>query len=81
MGITWEITVRFAPVEQRKDVRMVEIGGGLDLAQEALRAKHRGEFGPQDFHRHPAMVLQILRKVDRSHTPSADLPLDCVAVG
>ena len=53
----------------------------LDLADKPLGAERRGEFRPQDFHRHLAMVLQILGKVDRGHPARADLFLDGVAVG
>ncbi len=37
--------------------------------------------GPQHFHGHLALVLQVLGEVDRRHTAGAEFPLDFVAVG
>ncbi len=41
-----EKAVGFARVEQRQDVRVLEVGGGSDLAQEPLGADHGGQLGP-----------------------------------
>ncbi len=60
---------------------MVEVSGGLDLAQEALRAKHRGELGPQDLHSDLAVVLEVFGQVHRRHPARTDLFLDGIAVG
>ena len=43
-------------IEQRQDVRVLQVGGGLDLAQEPLGADHRGELRPQHLDRDLAVV-------------------------
>ena len=60
---------------------MLEVGGGLDLAEEALAADCGGQFGPQDLDRDLAIVLEILGEVDGGHAARAELALDAVAVG
>ena len=60
---------------------MLEPGGDLDLAGEALGAEGGGELGAQDLERHLAVVLQVLGEVDGGHAALAELPLDAVALG
>ena len=60
---------------------MLEVGGDLDLGEEALRAEDRCQFGAQDFHGHLALVLQVPGDVDRSHPTATDLTFDRVTVG
>ena len=60
---------------------MLEVGGGLDLAQEALGADDGGEFGAEDLDGDGAIVLEVVREVDRGHAALAELALDAVAVG
>ncbi len=60
---------------------MLEIGGGLDLLEEPLRAEYGGEFGPQHFHRHLAVVFQVFGEIDRGHAARTEFFLDGVAVG
>ena len=60
---------------------MLQVGGGLDLAQEPLGADDGGQLGPQHLERHLAVVLQVLGQVHRGHAARAELPLDAVAVG
>ena len=76
-----EEAVGLAAVEERQDVRVLQVGGGLDLAEEPLGADHGGEFRPQHLDRHLAVVLEVLRQVDRGHAAGAELALDAVAVG
>ena len=40
-----EEAVRFTGVEEGQDVRMLEIGSGLDLSEEALGPDGRGQLG------------------------------------
>ena len=44
-----EEPVGFTRIEERQDVRMLQIGGGLDLLDKPLGPERRGEFGLQDF--------------------------------
>ena len=69
-----------AAVEEGQDVRMVELGGDGDLAEEPLGAERVGELGVEDLDRHRAVVLEIVREVDGGHAALAQLPLDAVAV-
>ena len=54
-----EEAVGLARVEQREDVRMLQIGGELDLGEEPLGAEHRGELGVQHLERDVAVVPQV----------------------
>ena len=76
-----EEAVGLARVEQREDVRVLEVGGELDLGQEPLGADHGGELGTQHLERDLAVVPQVLGEVHRRHAAGADLALDAVAVG
>ena len=60
---------------------MLQIGGRLDLGEEALAADHRGELGPQHLDRDVAVVPEVVREVDGGHAARAELALDAVAVG
>ncbi len=60
---------------------MVEPSRSVDLAEEPLRAKRRGQLGPQHLDGDFAMVLQVLGEVDRRHTAATEFTLDRVAVG
>src|ERR1051325_2782747 len=58
---------------------MLQRGDGLDLAQEPLGANDGGQLGPEDLDGDPAVVLQVLREIDRGHPALAQLALDRVA--
>ena len=60
---------------------MGEPGRDLDLAQEALHAHGRGQLGQEDLDSDPAMMLQVLGKVDDCHATVAQHQLDAVAIG
>ncbi len=60
---------------------MLEIGGRLYFLDEPIGPKNGGKFGPQDLHRHLAVVFQILGEIDRGHAARAEFFLDGVAVG
>ncbi len=68
-------------VEERENVRVLEVGGGLDLREEAFGADDGGEFGAEDLDGDGAIVLQVVRQVHRGHAALAKLALDPVAVG
>ncbi len=59
---------------------MVKSGSDLNLAKEPLCANCSGQLGFHDLDGDLAVVLEVSGQVHRSHTPSADLPLDGVAV-
>ena len=60
---------------------MSEPGRDFYFPQEPLAADHRGQLGTQDLQRDPAVVLDVLGEIDRSHPARAELTLDPVAVG
>jgi hypothetical protein len=73
--------VGLAGIEQRQDVRVLQLRGDFDLAEEPVAAQGGGDFRTQHLDRHLAAVLHVLGQVDRGHAARADFPLDAVAVG
>ncbi len=69
-----------ARIEEGQDVGVVQARGDLDLLQEPLRAQRRGELGPEHLDRHPAMVPEVLGRVDRRRGSLADHALDGVSI-
>ena len=68
-------------VEQRQDVGMRQLRGGLDLAQEAVEAEAGRQFGAENLERDVAVVPEIAGKVDGRHPAGAEFALDAVAIG
>jgi len=68
-------------VEQRQDVRVLQVGGEPDLLKEALGSDHRRQLGPQDLEGDLTVVPQVLCQVHRGHAALPQLPLEAVAVG
>ena len=75
-----EEAVRLARVVQRQDVGMTETGGGFDLPEKPLPPEGGGELRRQHLDRDGTPVLQVVREVDRRHSPAPELALDRVAV-
>jgi len=73
-----EEPVRLPRVVQRQDVRVLEVGGGLDLGEEALGAHHGSELGLEHLERDLALVLEVVGQVDGGHSTLAELTLDSV---
>ena len=72
---------RLAGIEQRQDVRVLQMGGDPDLTQEALDSEHGGELGAQHLQGDGAIVLQIPGEIHGRHATGADLTLDSVVLG
>ena len=70
--------VRLPGVEERQNVRMLEIRRRLDLGEKAFGADDRCQFGLQHLERHTPVVLQILGQVDGRHASFTELSLDAV---
>jgi hypothetical protein len=68
-------------VEEREDVGVLEVGGGLDLREEALRAEHGSQLGLQHLDGDLAVVLRVFGQVHGGHAALAERALDAVAVG
>jgi hypothetical protein len=60
-------------------VRVLELGGGGDFLDEALRAEDRSEVGLEDLEGHLAVVLEIFGEIHRGHAALAQLALCRVA--
>ena len=75
-----EVRVHRSRVEERQDVRVLEVRGELDLGEEPLGADHGGELGPQDLERDPPVVSEVCREIDHGHAAGADLAVEPVAV-
>jgi len=76
-----EESLGLARVVQREDVGVLQPGGDLDLAEEAVRTQRGGQLGAQDLERHFAAVLEILREIHRRHPALSQLALQAIAVG
>ncbi len=73
--------VVLAPVEDRDDVRMREVGGRLRLATEPLHERTVDrELGEEHLQGHRAVQLAIPRPVDLRHTPTRDEMRQLVAI-
>ena len=75
-----EETIGFTRVVEAKDVRVLELGGELDLALKPLGPDGGRELGVEDLDRDPAIVLDVAGKEDRGHSPATELALDGVPV-
>jgi len=73
--------VPFTAPEQRENVRVLQVGGRLDFAQEPLAADDGREFGLQHFDRNEALVFEIAREVHGGHATTPKFAVDGVAVG
>ena len=73
-----EQPIDLARVVEAEDVRVLEVGGDPDLAQEPVGAERDGELLAEHLDGHRAVVLQVLRTIHEGHPALADLALDGV---
>ena len=59
---------------------MLEPGGELDLAEEAIGAQHGRELGVEDLQGDQTVMLDVPGQVHRRHAAAAELPLEDIAV-
>ena len=71
---------QLAGIEHREDVGMLEPGGEVDLAEEALGAQGGGELGVEHLDRDRPVVPEVAGEPDGGHAPAAELALERVAV-
>ena len=64
--------------EQRNDVRLLELGGELDLARETLGRDAGGEVGAQDLHNDVALERRIAGEEEAAHPAATELALEGV---
>ena len=74
-----ELAPGLARIEERKDVGVLQGGGGADLGVESRGADLRADVGAKDLDGDAAVVAEVVGEVDRGHAASADLALDAVA--
>jgi hypothetical protein len=65
-------------VQEREDVRVLELSGDLDLAQEAAGPHSVRELGMEYFDGHSPTVTHVLGQVHSGHSASPELTLQCV---
>ena len=65
-------------IVNRQDVRVLKPRDQADLPLEALGRQRRGRIGMQNLEGDPALVLEVVRQVDRGHAAPAQLALDPV---
>ena len=70
-----------ATVEQRQQIRMLQVRGDLDLAQEPLDAEHRAEFRLEHLEGDAPFMAQVARQVHGRHAAFADLAVNHVSIG
>lgn len=68
-------------IEEREQVRMLKIRRDADLAQESLGAQYSAELGIEHFERDQAVVSNVPREVDRSHSTTSEFAREQVAFG
>src|SRR5438094_6314852 len=76
-----ELALCFAAVEERQQVRMLQVRRNADFGEEALLANHGAQLRAQHLERDVALVAEIPREVYHGHSALTDLPLDEIAAG
>src|SRR5829696_6103222 len=74
-------TVRFARIEERKKIRMLQIGRDANLAEEALDTEHGTELRIDHLERDVPRVPDVAGEIHGGHTAASDLAIDRVAAG
>src|SRR5215204_6869587 len=77
--VEW-LAVHFAGVEQRQEVRMLEVRGDTNLREKAVDAEGGAELRVEELQGDGAAVAEVAREVHGRHTAAADLSLDDVPV-
>ena len=71
--------MRFAGVEHRQYVRVIQLRRDTDLAQEPIGADAGGELGPKDLDRDTAIMALVVREMNDRHSSRADHAQERVA--
>jgi hypothetical protein len=72
--------VGLSRVEERQDVRMLQLRGRADLLEESIGAEQRCQIRMQHVQGDAAIVPDIVREPDRGQASGAELALDDVSV-
>ena len=60
---------------------MVQVGGGRDLAQKALGPEGVDQLGTEHLDGDLAIMLEVMREIDRRHAACTQLAVEAVAIG
>ena len=60
---------------------MVQVGGGRDLAQKALGSEGVDQLGTEHLDGYLAIMLEVMREIDRRHAACAKLAVEAVVIG
>ena len=71
--------IHLVGVVQRQDVRVMQPGRDLDLAQEPGGADFGGQLGAKHFDRDVTLVLEVVGQEDLGHPALPKLPLEPIA--
>src|SRR5215210_2096684 len=55
--------IRVSGIQQREDMRMLQLGGRLDLAEETLTSQRRRQLRMQDLDGYVAIMFDVLREI------------------
>jgi len=75
-----EERIRFAGIEERKNVGMIQIRGCSYLGEESICADDGGELGAKNLYRDFARVPDIACQVHSRHSASAELAINEVTI-
>src|SRR5205085_3481619 len=70
--------VGFPRIDERQDVRVLELRREADLSEKPLGTEDGGKLRAEHFERDGAVVLEISGEIDRGHPAAAELALDRV---
>src|SRR6185437_13481394 len=76
-----EVAADRSRIEERQDVRVLELSGDSDFAEEPVGADDRADFGAEYLDRDLPVVLEVGGEVHHRHAALADLAVELVAAG
>src|SRR5437867_1397997 len=71
----------FARIEQRQEVRMLQVRRHAYFAEESRDSENRAQLGVQQLGRDAAIVSDVAREIHDGHATLTDLALDVVSAG
>ncbi len=72
--------VHLTRVEQRQDVRVLEVRSRADLGEKPLSPDDRCQLGAQDFDGDAAVVPAVVGEINGGHAAGAELAVDAIAI-
>jgi len=75
-----EKRIRIARIEERQDVRVIQICGCSYLSEKPVGADDGGELGAKDFYCDFARVTDVACQIHSRHSASTELAIDVVTI-